>query len=207
MATKMSLSEVAQSCPTLWDPVDCSPPGSSVHGILQARVLEWVAISHCQISAGELNYLSPVENPRPRVRRWQNRCWLSFGRDHRFQRTSVFQSKMLNHLSEIFKGSIWKPNGCPSGVNPWVLQGKPPSPPFPAQVSTSSPISSSHSFSARSGGDGGVHVHSFIILVILFSTPQATLSLSNQGAASCFCSLPFVLRERFLSSNNMKIEC
>ena len=37
--------EVAQSCPTLCDPVDCSPPDSSVHGILQARVLEWVAIS------------------------------------------------------------------------------------------------------------------------------------------------------------------
>ena len=38
-------SEVAQSCPTLCDPVDCSPPGSSIHGILQARILEWVAIS------------------------------------------------------------------------------------------------------------------------------------------------------------------
>ena len=36
---------VAQSCPTLCDPVDCSPPGSSVHGILQARVLGWVVIS------------------------------------------------------------------------------------------------------------------------------------------------------------------
>ena len=35
---------VAQSCPTLCDPVDCSPMGSSVHGILQARILEWVAI-------------------------------------------------------------------------------------------------------------------------------------------------------------------
>ena len=35
---------VGQSCPTLWDLMDCSPPGSSVHGILQARVLEWVAI-------------------------------------------------------------------------------------------------------------------------------------------------------------------
>ena len=35
---------VAQSCPTLCDPVDCSPPGSSVHGILQARMLEWVAV-------------------------------------------------------------------------------------------------------------------------------------------------------------------
>ena len=40
-----SESEVAQSCPTLCDPVDCSLSGSSVHGIFQARVLEWIAIS------------------------------------------------------------------------------------------------------------------------------------------------------------------
>ena len=38
----MVYSEVCQSCPTLCDPVDCSPPGSSVRGILQARILEWV---------------------------------------------------------------------------------------------------------------------------------------------------------------------
>ena len=38
-------SEVSQSCPTLRDPIDCSPPGSSVHGIFQARVLEWGAIA------------------------------------------------------------------------------------------------------------------------------------------------------------------
>ena len=37
--------EVAQSCPTLSDPMDCSLPGSSVHGISQARVLEWGAIA------------------------------------------------------------------------------------------------------------------------------------------------------------------
>ena len=42
---KPQMSEVAQSSPTLCNPVDCSPPGSSVHGILQARILEWVAIS------------------------------------------------------------------------------------------------------------------------------------------------------------------
>ena len=40
-----SESEVAQSCLTLSDPMDCSPPGSSVHGIFQARVLEWGAIA------------------------------------------------------------------------------------------------------------------------------------------------------------------
>ena len=41
-----SESEGAQSCPTLSDPMDCSPPGSSVHGIFQARVLEWGAIAN-----------------------------------------------------------------------------------------------------------------------------------------------------------------
>ena len=40
-----SESEVAQSCPTLSDPIDCSLPGSSAHEIFQARVLEWVAIA------------------------------------------------------------------------------------------------------------------------------------------------------------------
>ena len=45
---KCSLKKVkvslAQTCPALWDPMDCSLPGSSVHGISQARILEWVAI-------------------------------------------------------------------------------------------------------------------------------------------------------------------
>ena len=41
----MVISEIAQSCPILWDPMDCSPPASLVHGIFQARILEWVAIS------------------------------------------------------------------------------------------------------------------------------------------------------------------
>ena len=41
----MKFCEVAQSCPTLCHPMDCSPPGSSVHRISQARILDWVAIS------------------------------------------------------------------------------------------------------------------------------------------------------------------
>ena len=43
--SEKSESEVAQSCPTLRDPMDCSPPGSSAHGIFQAGVLEWGAIA------------------------------------------------------------------------------------------------------------------------------------------------------------------
>ena len=51
-----SESEGAQSCPTLSDPMDCSLPGSSVHGIFQARVLEWGAIAFSSIQH-EYEYL------------------------------------------------------------------------------------------------------------------------------------------------------
>jgi len=52
-----SESEVAQSCLTLSDPMDCSPPGSSVHGIFQARVLEWGAIAFSEpIIYSEVNH-------------------------------------------------------------------------------------------------------------------------------------------------------
>ena len=58
---KVKWSEVAQSCPTLCDPIDCSLSGSSVHGIFQARVLEWIAISF------------PRGSSRPRNRIWVSR--------------------------------------------------------------------------------------------------------------------------------------
>ena len=54
---------VIQSCPTLCDPIDCSPVGSSVHGIFQARVLEWVAIS---FSMG-----LPTQGFKPHLCNWQ----------------------------------------------------------------------------------------------------------------------------------------
>ena len=53
-----SESEVAQSCQTLRDPMDCSQPGSSAHGILQARVLEWVAIAFS--SSNTIKYENPI---------------------------------------------------------------------------------------------------------------------------------------------------
>ena len=42
---------VTQSCPALWDPMECSLPGSSVHGLLQARILKWVAIPFSRVSS------------------------------------------------------------------------------------------------------------------------------------------------------------
>ena len=50
-----SESEVTQSCPTLRDHMDCSPPGSSIHGIFQARVLEWGAIAFSKRRANVYN--------------------------------------------------------------------------------------------------------------------------------------------------------
>ena len=47
----LCVCEVAQSCLTLCNPVDCSLPGSSLHGILQARILEWVSISFSRVSS------------------------------------------------------------------------------------------------------------------------------------------------------------
>ena len=48
---KYAFSEVAQSCLTLCDPRDCNMPGSFIHGILQVRILEWVAISFSRRSS------------------------------------------------------------------------------------------------------------------------------------------------------------
>ena len=58
MPKKLSESEVAQSCPTLCDPMESSLSGFSVHGIFQARVPEWVVISF------------PRESSRPRNQTW-----------------------------------------------------------------------------------------------------------------------------------------
>ena len=70
-----SESEVAQSYPTLSDPMDCSPPGSSVHGIFQARVLEWVATAfslklleeNIGRTLDDMNQSKILYDPPPRV--------------------------------------------------------------------------------------------------------------------------------------------
>ena len=76
-----SESEVAQSCPTLCDPMDCSLPGSSVHGIFQARILECVAIK-CYIKYKNKHGISSFKrelcNGSPfEVRKKVSLCWFS----------------------------------------------------------------------------------------------------------------------------------
>ena len=58
--TVKSESDVAQSCPTLRDPMDCSPLGSSAHGIFQARVLEWLAIAFSSVRLTSLKIVVVV---------------------------------------------------------------------------------------------------------------------------------------------------
>ena len=65
-----SESEVAQSCPTPIDPVDCSLPGSSIHGIFQARVLEWGAIAFSIIHAIQTQFYKSAFDL---IYRWENR--------------------------------------------------------------------------------------------------------------------------------------
>ena len=64
-----SESEVAQSCPTLSNPMDCSPPGSSFHGIFQARVLEWGAIA---FSLKKLRYILMIIPFNTAFKYWLN---------------------------------------------------------------------------------------------------------------------------------------
>ena len=66
-----SESEAAQSCPALFDPMGCSPPGSSAHGIFQARVLEWVP------SPSPTLLLTPPYFPRL-LNSWQPVFYLQF---------------------------------------------------------------------------------------------------------------------------------
>ena len=95
----MCVCSVTQSCLTLCDPLDCSPPGSSVHGIFQVRILEWVAISssrgyswhrdrsllcllHWQVDSSPLRHLgSPswtiCPGPYPKAIWYLNKIWAS----------------------------------------------------------------------------------------------------------------------------------
>ena len=77
-----SESEVAQSCLTLSGPVDCSPPGSSIHGIFQARVLEWGAIAFSGVLAErEQNSAKVVWLLRNKVRGLEPMLSLSLASD------------------------------------------------------------------------------------------------------------------------------
>jgi hypothetical protein len=86
-----SESEVAQSCPTPRDPMDCSLPGSSVHGIFQARVLEWVAIAFSKRLAIYKNNTSQPSGFYPNMQ------------DHHHLKISM---KIFHFINRLNKNSI-----------------------------------------------------------------------------------------------------
>ena len=63
-------AKLFQSCPTVCDPMDCSLPGSSVHGILQARVLEWVAVSFLDVYLSLIPKWSPTGRDAQSILNW-----------------------------------------------------------------------------------------------------------------------------------------
>ena len=86
--------EVAQSCPTLSNPMDCSPPGSSVYGIFQARVLEWGAIAFSGICV----HLWPIHDLY--CRNQHNLALCYFLQLH--EKLQLFQNKIFNKNSLIY---------------------------------------------------------------------------------------------------------
>ena len=98
-----SESEVAQSCPTLWHPMDCSPPGSSIHGIIQARVLEWGAISFSAIYATSDLYRT-YQGLRGEVNTEWHLCieWQTIQSDEEWGFYINFERK-----NRIYLGHIW----------------------------------------------------------------------------------------------------
>ena len=110
---KVKWSEVAQSCPTLCDPVNYSPPGSSVHGVLQARILEWVAISFSRGSSPPRDRTQVSHIAGRGFNLWATREAPSNNQDrergHWFWETSLFagvERKPENHQIAVWKNFL-----------------------------------------------------------------------------------------------------
>ena len=110
---------VAQSCPILCDPVDCSPPGCSVPGILQARILEWAAISFSRGSSQPRDW-TLISFPTGRfLTIWatgKSLAWLHLSKMEIIVPTSWTAVNIKQHDPwkpfSIVPGKQWTPNKC-----------------------------------------------------------------------------------------------
>ena len=86
-----SESKVAQPCPTLSDPMDCSLPGSSIHGIFQARVLEWGAIAFSELALRSLKITHGFKKTASIFRHFAKRDTIRFKKLHQIPSSHSFQ--------------------------------------------------------------------------------------------------------------------
>ena len=140
-------SKVVQSCPTLYDPMDCSLPGSSVHGIFQARILEWVAISFSRGSS------------RPRDHTWVSRIAADALPSKPSGKPSNRLFRPILQMSKLKLREVTSDK--PRGVTPQWHQGKTSAEVSPCRVKdsrTSRVVSPKH----RETWHHSHHPHSFI---------------------------------------------
>ena len=117
-----SESEVAQSCPTLSNPMDCSPPGSSVHGIFQARVLEWGAIAFSKTYGYQSRKGGEIKNIYTSININEFKKWQKyFSYKHEAQSNILFfmdifimKVCMQNKISTCTKFIILRQDGIPN---------------------------------------------------------------------------------------------
>ena len=99
-ALVIRVSEVAHLCPTLFDPMDCILPGFSIHGIFQARVLEWVAISFCRGFSQPRDWTRVSRIVGRRFTIWATREVLVRGEEH----ISSYSTSLKSHT---FRPIVW----------------------------------------------------------------------------------------------------
>ena len=117
----MHACSVTQSCPTLCDPMDCSLPGSSAHGIFQARILEWMAISYSTAAAAAKSLQSyptlcdPIDGSPPGSAFWSELPFPS----------AVHESEKWKWSRSVVSNSL-RPHGLrPTRLlRPWDFPGK-----------------------------------------------------------------------------------
>ena len=116
LSLEVKWSEVAQLCPTLCNPMDCSLPYSSIHGVFQARVLEWVAISFSRGSS------------QPRDQTWVSRIVVRCFTIWATREVTLFQSrskyKMIPRIKfkpyHVISGSTWQEPMNKINKIPWI---------------------------------------------------------------------------------------
>ena len=124
----LCVCSVAQSFPTLGDPMDCSPPGSSVHGIFQAELLEQVAISYSRGSSPPRDRtFASAHGPWAVRKRMMNNQVVGVKSVVQVHRNSSMAATQTPCMKGPRKPGVWKVLSLPMGLHEWATQCPSPS--------------------------------------------------------------------------------